>query len=130
MRKAGYAPCRVESGGLGDHWAPGTASTCTTTAVLPVPGGRGGSLTERYGRRPAPGVLRTRVLDDGALVAFGADHLHELRNLGVTPAVSIHVYAPGLELMHFYDDPGDSGSVRWRRAERRESALVAAGARP
>ena len=67
-----------------------------------------GTLVERHARRWAPATIRRRVLDTGSVVAFGPDHIHEVRNDGVVPAVSIHVYAPSLETMHFYaDDPRD-----------------------
>jgi hypothetical protein len=61
-----------------------------------------GELTEEHGRREAPGLLRRRLLRPGPVVGFDADHVHEVRNLGWFPAVSLHVYAPGLEVMDFF----------------------------
>jgi len=81
-----------------------------------------GTLVERHGRIWAPGTFRRRVLDAGSVIAFGADHIHEVRNEGVSPAVSIHVYAPSLDSMHFYaDDPRDdvtldAGDAAWTDA--------------
>ena len=54
------------------------------------------------------------------MVAFGPDHIHEVRNTGVVSAVSLHVYAPALATMRFYgDDPRDDHSVDYRPAEGR-----------
>jgi Cysteine dioxygenase type I len=96
-------------------WAPGSGLDLHDHG-----GARGGmalvagTLSERHGRRSVPGALRTRVLDAGAAVAFEADHVHEVRNLGVVPAISIHVYAPALRQMRFYgDDPRDDWMAAW-----------------
>jgi hypothetical protein len=71
-----------------------------------------GTLVERHGTRPLPAPLRTRVIGAGAVVAFGADHVHSIENLGVIPATSLHVYAPALEQMTFYGpDPRDDRLV-------------------
>jgi predicted metal-dependent enzyme (double-stranded beta helix superfamily) len=51
------------------------------------------------------GALRHRTLGPGSVTTFGPDHVHAVRNLGEVPAVSIHVYAPGLEEMTFFDAP-------------------------
>jgi hypothetical protein len=88
-------------------WAPGTGlarhdhgGAAGAMAVVE------GTLVERHGRTWAPTTFLRRVLDTGAVVAFGPDHIHEVRNEGVAPAISIHVYAPSLETMHFYgEDP-------------------------
>ena len=90
-------------------WAPGTGlarhdhgGASGAMAVVE------GTLVERHGRTWAPTTFRRRVLDTGAVVGFGPDHVHEVDNEGVAPAISIHVYAPSLESMHFYgDDPED-----------------------
>ena len=46
---------------------------------------------------------RARVGEDES-ITFGADHVHDVVNLGDEPALSIHVYAPRLVSMTFYDD--------------------------
>jgi predicted metal-dependent enzyme (double-stranded beta helix superfamily) len=94
-------------------WAPGTGldlhdhgGSVGSVAVV------GGQLTERYGRLGADGHLRGRLrrrrLGLGSITTFGPDHVHEVRNDGITPAVSIHVYVPGLTDMAFYDAPAAS----------------------
>lgn len=45
-------------------------------------------------------------------VAFGADHVHDVRNHDRAPAVSVHAYSPPIRLMNFYDQSGDS-LLRW-----------------
>jgi len=44
----------------------------------------------------------TTVLATGGSVTFGAGHVHDIVNMGVAPAVSVHVYAPRLTAMTFY----------------------------
>jgi predicted metal-dependent enzyme (double-stranded beta helix superfamily) len=46
-----------------------------------------------------------RVIHAGGGVAFGEDHVHEVTNPGPEPAVSVHVYAPRLGTMRYYDVP-------------------------
>ena len=53
----------------------------------------------------------------GAVHAFGPDHMHRVTNEGPDPAVSLHVYAPRLEVQHDY--VSDDGILR-RVATRRE----------
>jgi hypothetical protein len=98
-------------------WAPGTGldlhdhgGSAGSLAVV------SGVLSERYGRlapggSDEPGAghlqgrLRRRRLRRGSVTTFGPDHVHAVRNEGVEPAVSIHVYVPGLTEMAFYDAP-------------------------
>jgi hypothetical protein len=96
-------------------WAPGTGlelhdhgGSAGTLAVVR------GELTERHttttdvaalGDGSARGRLRRRRLRRGSVTTFAADHVHEVRNDGLEPAVSIHVYVPGLTEMSFYDSP-------------------------
>ncbi|CAM3487285.1 cysteine dioxygenase family protein [Kibdelosporangium persicum] len=60
-----------------------------------------GSLVEDYGTTTHP-QLRTRRHNAGTSVAFGADYLHNLVNVGMEPTVSIHAYSPPLKVMNFY----------------------------
>ncbi len=54
-----------------------------------------GTLTERtVTRRDA--VEITRQLVAGRVRTFGPHYIHQVVNTGVVPAVSVHVYAPGL----------------------------------
>jgi hypothetical protein len=86
-------------------WAPGTelplhdhGGSAGALALVE------GQLVERHGDRRLPGRLRTRILDAASVVGFGEDHVHEVANRGVVPAVSIHVYSPALETMTFFGD--------------------------
>ena len=60
-----------------------------------------GSLVEDHGTLTSPG-LRTRRHTAGDAVAFGPDYVHNLVNVGMTPTVTIHAYAPALTSMNFY----------------------------
>jgi predicted metal-dependent enzyme (double-stranded beta helix superfamily) len=55
-----------------------------------------------------PGGLRrsgrTRRLRSGDVRPFGADHVHRVRNDALEPAISLHVYAPRLQMMTRYAD--------------------------
>lgn len=62
-----------------------------------------GELTESYTTR-LDHPLCTRKLGARMTIAFGADHIHDIVNLGDTLAMSVHVYAPHLSSMTFYDD--------------------------
>ncbi len=52
--------------------------------------------------------LHARVLESGAAVAFGANHIHDVVNARLAPATSVHVYAPPISSMTHYsrDDLG------------------------
>ena len=63
-----------------------------------------GTLTERViaakpGRVP---MEITRTLEVGCSRAFGPHYVHQVTNIGTVPAVSVHVYAPGLNVMNRY----------------------------
>ena len=85
-------------------WAPGTSIDLhdhgdAGAAVAVVRG----ELTEWHTQRQEPGPLERRDLPAGSIVELAADHLHELRNDGPRPAVSIHVYSSPLDRMRFYE---------------------------
>jgi predicted metal-dependent enzyme (double-stranded beta helix superfamily) len=74
------------------------------------PGGRpfpSGSRRRYQGETPCP--PRHRRLPEGALVSFGPDHIHDVVNAGARQALSIHVYAPRLRSMTFYENRPDRG---------------------
>ncbi|MFI9269111.1 cysteine dioxygenase [Kitasatospora sp. NPDC052896] len=50
-------------------------------------------------------VERTRTLRPGGRRVFSAGYLHEVVNAALEPAVSIHVYTPGLTEMNQYGAP-------------------------
>jgi mannose-6-phosphate isomerase-like protein (cupin superfamily) len=51
--------------------------------------------------RPATAVVRT-----GESLVFGAEHVHDVVNAARAPALSVHVYAPRLTSMTFYEIVG------------------------
>jgi predicted metal-dependent enzyme (double-stranded beta helix superfamily) len=54
--------------------------------------------------------LREMVRPTGATVCFGPHYIHDVRNLGDAPAVSVHAYSPPLSSMNYYD-VDESGPV-------------------
>jgi quercetin dioxygenase-like cupin family protein len=75
-----------------------------------------GELVELHG---ATAVGRRRLLRPGSVVSFGVDHVHEVQNVGRVPAVSLHVYAPGLGTMRFFGDSPKADVVVDRLGARR-----------
>lgn len=70
-------------------------------------GGSSGSFVVLSGTL-SEAVVTKSSLDDtnrhaGDAVAFGAHYVHDVRNLGATPAVSLHAYSPPLTTMTYYD---------------------------
>ena len=63
--------------------------------------------TAQVGRRE----IRSRSLVTGAVRSFGPAYLHDVRNAGDRPAVSVHAYSPALSLMRRYEMAG-SGLVQ------------------
>jgi predicted metal-dependent enzyme (double-stranded beta helix superfamily) len=65
-----------------------------------------GQLIEDYGRIPGADTtqegLRTRRHRAGDSVGFGRTYLHNLVNVGMEPAISIHAYSAPLTSMNFY----------------------------
>ncbi|MGB6224925.1 MAG: hypothetical protein WBF76_06120, partial [Pseudonocardiaceae bacterium] len=63
-----------------------------------------GTLTERVvAAKPGrPPVEVTRALHTGRCRAFGPHYIHQVTNIGPVPAVSVHVYTPGLAVMNRY----------------------------
>ena len=66
-------------------------------AFLTVAGG----LTERTWSAGGRGV-QDRQLPEGEGRSFGPHHVHEVRNAGERPALSVHVYSPALRGMTRY----------------------------
>ena len=69
-----------------------------------------GTLTERVVATGGPGRPRgtERDLPAGRVRFFGPHYVHQVTNQDAEPAVSVHVYAPRLTVMHTYrvDDDG------------------------
>jgi predicted metal-dependent enzyme (double-stranded beta helix superfamily) len=65
----------------------------------------GGELVEMVVRQDQRGalVMSTTVLPVAASVTFGPAHVHEMVNPGPGPAISVHVYAPRLTAMTYYE---------------------------
>lgn len=51
----------------------------------------------------SPGGLAERTHAAGQSVGFGPHYVHDVRNLGDLPAVSVHAYSAPLTSMTFYD---------------------------
>ena len=64
-----------------------------------------GELLEVVVTQNLQGVLATtnRVLLAPASITFGLAHVHEIVNPGPGPAISVHVYAPRLTAMTYYE---------------------------
>lgn len=68
-----------------------------------------GALVEDVLRVESTGTfgLEAREARSGSSRSFGSGHIHGVRNLGLRPATSIHVYSPALRGMgHYEADPG------------------------
>lgn len=69
-----------------------------------------GTLTERHAVPLGDGTARIaageRRLSDTAVRPFGRQHIHQVVNDELVPAVSVHVYAPSLSEMHEYEPHG------------------------
>ena len=63
-----------------------------------------GTLTERVVATKPDGstVEVTRELSTGRCRAFGPRYVHQVTNTGAVPAVSVHIYTPGLTAMNRY----------------------------
>src|ERR1700735_5699679 len=61
------------------------------------------------------------VIPPGELRAFGSDYTHDVRNVSLAPAVSIHAYSPPLTDMNEYELNGNLLVLRERASERVES---------
>jgi rhodanese-related sulfurtransferase len=64
-------------------------------------------------RRPGE---KPYVIHPGKPHAFGADYAHDVRNVSLAPAISIHAYSPPLEEMNEYELDGDDLVPREREA--------------
>jgi predicted metal-dependent enzyme (double-stranded beta helix superfamily) len=86
-------------------------------------GGSGGAFVVLQGvlveGTAVHGIVRgtRQVHGRGVAQGFGPDHVHRVTNEGPDPAVSLHVYAPRLEVQHDY--LSDDGILR-RVATREE----------
>ncbi|WP_375425899.1 cysteine dioxygenase family protein [uncultured Friedmanniella sp.] len=69
-----------------------------------------GTLTERHAVPVGDGTARIaageRRLSDAAVRPFGRQHIHQVVNAELLPAVSVHVYAPSLSEMNEYEAHG------------------------
>lgn len=62
-----------------------------------------GVLDEQHTQLGRRGPLRARQHDRTATFSFGPSYVHNLGNTGPRPATSVHVYAPPLARMTFYE---------------------------
>ena len=76
-----------------------------------------GTLTERVVAAGRTGVREsTDDLTPGRVRHFGPHYVHQVTNIGLAPAVSVHVYTPGLSWMNTY--AVDGGALRRTGTER------------
>lgn len=63
-----------------------------------------GALTERVAATAPDGapVEVSRTLEPGRCRVFGPRYVHQVTNTGTVPAVSVHIYTPGLDMMNCY----------------------------
>jgi rhodanese-related sulfurtransferase/mannose-6-phosphate isomerase-like protein (cupin superfamily) len=61
------------------------------------------------------------VIPPGKLRAFGSDYAHDVRNVSLAPAVSIHAYSPPLTDMNEYELDGNQLVPREHASERAEA---------
>jgi rhodanese-related sulfurtransferase/mannose-6-phosphate isomerase-like protein (cupin superfamily) len=90
-----------QSTGFHDHGASSGAFVVAT-----------GTLEEH---RPGE---RTRVIRPGKPCAFGPDYAHDVRNVSLAPAISIHAYSPPLSDMNEYELHGGRLIPRDRTSEK------------
>jgi mannose-6-phosphate isomerase-like protein (cupin superfamily) len=79
----------------------------------------GGAVTEA---RVRDGAIEDRVLHQGHVQTVERGVVHDVRNTGNEPAISIHAYSPRLTSMTFYDVTSD-GLVPQRTVETDEPEL-------
>jgi hypothetical protein len=70
-----------------------------------------GELSEAVHRQRAAEPLLEQVRPAGSAIGFGPHYVHDVRNLGSTPAISVHAYSPPLSLMNYFDVT-DAGELR------------------
>jgi len=73
-------------------------------------------ILEEY--RPAEGA---RVIHPGKPRAFGPDYTHDVRNVSLAPAISIHAYSPPLNEMNEYELEGSQLVPRERASRTAET---------
>lgn len=78
-------------------WLPGQ------TTGLHDHGGSRGAFAVALGSLQERDLGTVRDVSSGESRAFGADYVHEVRNMSAAPAVSVHVYSPPLTAMNRYD---------------------------
>jgi rhodanese-related sulfurtransferase len=64
---------------------------------------------------------QTRVIHPGKPRAFGPDYAHDVRNVSLAPAISIHAYSPPLTEMNEYELDGSRLVPRERASGRAET---------
>jgi rhodanese-related sulfurtransferase len=64
---------------------------------------------------------RTRVIHPGNPRAFGSDYAHDVRNVSLAPAISIHAYSPPLSDMNEYELDGSRLVPRERAPKKGET---------
>jgi hypothetical protein len=118
---AGADPCALLPDGDRRRWGLVVRTPAYEAWVIAWPQGAGLAMHDHRGSRAAVSVVRgelrerfvdasrvsvqTRRLLPGVLVVLPADHIHEVANVGLIEAVSVHVYSPPCDDVDFRDDP-------------------------
>jgi Cysteine dioxygenase type I len=88
-----------------------------------------GTLTEAVpgGWQDSRACIRETDRPAGSSVGFGRHYIHDVRNLGTAPAVSVHAYSPPLTSMTYYDlEEGDLVPIKTLATDDPEPRLRAA----
>ncbi|TDB99279.1 cysteine dioxygenase family protein [Actinomadura sp. 7K534] len=78
-------------------WLPGQSTG------LHDHGGSRGAFAVALGGLRERDLGAVRDVGPGTVRTFGADYVHEVRNVSAAPAVSVHAYSPPLATMNRYD---------------------------
>jgi predicted metal-dependent enzyme (double-stranded beta helix superfamily) len=70
-------------------------------------------------QRPGEGI---KMIHPGEPRAFGPDYTHDVRNVSLAPAISIHAYSPPLSEMNDYELDGSRLVPRERASEETETS--------
>jgi predicted metal-dependent enzyme (double-stranded beta helix superfamily) len=87
-------------------WLPGQSTG------LHDHGGSRGAFAVALGELEEHDLGGRRLVTTRQVRSFGAEYVHEVRNISAAPAVSVHVYSPPLSTMNRYELSPDGNLVR------------------
>jgi predicted metal-dependent enzyme (double-stranded beta helix superfamily) len=77
-------------------------------------GGSAGAFAVALGSLEEHDIAGARTVPAGQVRGFGAGYIHDVRNAGQAPAVSVHVYSPPLAVMNRYERTDSGFDLRAR----------------